>query len=110
MDYMFKGTKGPWYYNGMHLGKHRINFDSGKDEKTELVAEFYAESTGNHPTNEEWRRATNNAHLIAAAPDLLQVAINSLDDMRNIVPESPARKYRIEQIESAIHKALNIQP
>lgn len=111
MNYEFKGTPGPWFYNGMTLGKHWVIVDEGGDGSTDVktVCKFSPLDREDYETNQQWIEATGNAHLIAAAPCLLQVAINALNDMQNIVPASPARDNRIEQIKLAIHKALNIK-
>jgi hypothetical protein len=95
MDYTFRGTPGPWSYKETTAGKHKAVDRNG----------FSVATT---PGYDKGCKA--DAHLISAAPDLLQVAINALNDMRTMVPKSAARDARIFQIENVLNKALNLQP
>ncbi|UNH30103.1 hypothetical protein [Moellerella wisconsensis] len=64
----FKGTPAPWHYNGNHRA-------AVEGSTTDMVASVYPM----HYENAEEMKA--NAHLIAAAPELLSELIR----LRNIV-------------------------
>ena len=101
MSYEFKGLPGPYRKdeapNGWYIEQYT------EDDVLPYCLTFVPHNAGTKG------QAEALADLFAAAPDLLQVSINALYDMYNLVPESPARNSRIEQIKQAIEKALNIK-
>lgn len=53
--------------------------------------------------------AEHDAHLISAAPDLLQAAIDTLQHFLQIQPLYSGDKAILSHLKTAIHKALNIE-
>lgn len=121
MNYEFKGTPGPWNVSYTNVDMETVSpFDetltdvhcsatiSGAQDLALGSTLGINTNVGNFWVKKDV--AIPNAYLISASPDLLQVAINAINDLRNLVPQSEARDNRIEQIEVIIRKALNQQP
>lgn len=94
--YEFKGTKGDWEV----VADYKISTIGGRPH-----AQAYCMAVGLQPNGRliEDLEGKANAHLIAAAPDLLQACIGIANELH----DTDARR---EPIIAAIHKALNIQP
>lgn len=109
MEYTFKGTPGPWAVDGFNTTaviakvnevgwKHVCNCNYGYDAPEEHI-----------------ELNTTNAHLIAAAPELLEALVDlntALDNYWNShsKPDSLVKAITRQQQKSlaAIHKALNL--
>jgi len=85
-------TPGPWFINGPFIGP-RLSPDSGILLKVARVA-------GDEGDGE----CIANARLIAAAPELLELACQYLSDLHH-PPQGDSLKRRIERAEKIIAKA-----
>lgn len=105
----FKGTPGPWIMTSLPIELR--NTDSaaaiykdtrhGNEIGSALIADL-SRSVGDE-------QSTANAHLIAAAPDLLEALEILLFDFKSVVKSAEYQPSVIIANE-AIKKALNIQP
>ena len=113
--YKFKGTPAPWgIFTTRPIGEYTIEgieiLPSAK-RKSQLIASCWDRSKIGRNGHLQQEEAEHNAHLISAAPDLLEVCTKILMDI-----DSDEIAYRdivelnTERLRSAIHKALNIQP
>lgn len=99
MEYKFKGTPGPWRVGKIGKSKTSISGSNWHEFAKVITKMEYA--------TEHSSQGLANAHLISAAPELLEALLavkrcfpsDILSDMMN-------EDY--ELIEAAIHKALNI--
>lgn len=91
MDYTFKGTPGPWSYKETTAGKHKAVDRNG----------FSVATTPGYG-----KGCKIDAHLISAAPDLLEALKDCISHIKSVTGESDVPESAIR----AIHKALNIQP
>lgn len=93
MKYEFKGTDGIWRC-----------LESVTGDITIYARDFAAMPDIVRMTKKIPATAIYDAHLIAAAPDLLQACIEALEDYeKNELPNNISNK-----LKQAIHKALNI--
>lgn len=88
----FKGTKGPWQLTSTPTGKQKVTDSNGFS----ICTSPFATSADRY-----------NAHLIAAAPELLETAQFALkhiydNSLENQLPRST------RQLQAAINKALGI--
>lgn len=95
--YEFKGTKENWNHDIRYI----VAFTD--DDKMIQICEIY--SPANDIKYHSPDKARANAHLIAAAPDLLQACIDFVEKVNRGEAKS-TKSY--SQMKSAIHKALNI--
>ena len=109
MNYEFKGTPGPWMVKteeaeleGREFSRFDIS-DTHEDDRTPICS-GYGNLSHLFASKEQ---GAANAHLIAAAPDLLQLAINYLGDLNNIFPASDATLCRMYDVKEVLNKALN---
>lgn len=108
MKYKFKGTQGNWaietlFGGDICIGKNKP--DNSTMEDIVVCLEYEAECTDEYED-----KKIANAHLIAAAPDLLNACIEveqSLDELEDYLNHDFATQ--INTLKSAIHKALNVQ-
>lgn len=89
MNYEFKGTQGPW-------------------ELREALQDTFVRSGSRRVAEILSFKEREDAHLIAAAPELLQSCIE-LDQVLRPLILNPAHKDVMTRLQHAIHKALNIQ-
>jgi len=94
--YQFKGTPGPWVVGTRSATKDCVMF---KSSDTPLL-----ECEGFIDCNTE-----ANAHLISAAPDLLEFAVMMLQSIDGGGRVVTVQDHHIDELRAAIHKALNIQ-
>lgn len=112
--YEFKGTKGDWYVSNTEKKHYQFYVMS---EIHDIIEEMIC-------SNRFWNEALReehmaNAHLISAAPDLLQalMELNSVIDnmwndderVKNAEKHSKAITSKQRNSLKAIHKALNIK-
>lgn len=104
-DYLFKGTPGVWETekirdtlfvglmksSGISMEHIVCSFEQGSELKMEANIENKA-----------------NAHLIAAAPELLEFAIMMLQSVDGGGKVVTVQDHHLEELRSAVHKALNI--
>lgn len=104
-EYTFKGTPGPWVVEHQpSISRYVLD---ARHERTDFVAEIDAS---------DGMPAKENAHLIAAAPDLLQACISLVDQLcGDQEAEDELEKglgitlaWKVQQAKVAIHKALNL--
>lgn len=103
-DYKFKGTPAPWF------AEHYANYINIQPK------EGYVDNKGNPVKNlldiEDCPEAVHNGHLVAAAPDLLQAALNVLKYLPSIdsLPRTTETEIGNDTkgLIAAIEKALNI--
>jgi len=97
----FKGTPGKW------LAK----LENGRNAHDIIVdREDYAWVASVHQQFHDVatvEQAEANAKLIAAAPELLELAFKFRSDLINMLHQSPARDNRIAQIDEVINKAIS---
>ena len=93
-----KYTKGKWIYSEA-IGKNReLCFYEIRSNGHIFASCYKNEGTINFPkiTIEQ---AKANAKLISKAPEMYEALKLYVSDLRNVVPDSPARNSRIDQIE-----------
>lgn len=108
MKYEFKGTKGDWSVDGFDLTSVIVSVNEVGWKHLCRCNYGYVEPESHFEEN------TANAHLIAAAPDLLDACIEALDLLDNLNKHGEPINYNEyshyhDVLSSAIHKALNIQ-
>lgn len=140
--YQFNGTQGPWKWvlnkkchqiqicggvprydkivmdfkrYGMGNGAPRFNHELGTDFNVMERADLFASVVTGREHHADWFQSIDHpdAHLIAAAPELLQACVESLSFItemhsQGMIPDK-VFYYRREQLQSAIQKALNIK-
>lgn len=99
MNSPLKSTKGPWHYNE-DLSQHGTRLIYGYDRY------LVADAGRIHRRTEE--EMTANAQLIAAAPDLLRVAKNFVEDVTwALQGKSAAELTGFEEIVQALVRDFN---
>jgi len=95
----FKGTPGPWNLtNGKKFTK-KVNGSNWYEFASVIIR------LNGDDSNSEIGEA--NAKLIAATPELLELAFKYKADLLNMLHQSTARDNRIAQIDEIINKALS---
>lgn len=117
--YQFKGTPGGWIFVETQSIGRSINecdyniavWDKDKGRYDTFINCWNERCNIGFDTNKEQARA--NAHLIAAAPELLQACIEALwhEENGEVAAQRQGRprySQRVEMYKAAIHKALNV--
>ena len=107
MNYEFKGDTPPWRIASSNK-KNQFYVIHGKDLTGDKPRELQVLciNYGFHPIKEQLDKTQANAHLIAAAPDLLEACVSfvkAFEDGGNIDRDV------YNEAKATIHKALNIQ-
>lgn len=94
-EYQFKGTPGKWKVTKIGEANPMVNSCGFHELEPRMDIWF-----SNAHTVKSASEALANAHLIAAAPDLLEACVAALEvvDSREVY----------EKLQQAIHKALNL--
>lgn len=114
--YEFKGDTPPWRIASSNK-KEQFYVIHGQDMTATKLRELQVLciNYGSHPIKEQLDKTQANAHLIAAAPDLLQALINieKWNVQQAIDQYGDASKADgwacVVEARNAIHKALNIK-
>jgi len=106
-NYEFLGAKGEWRIASKRK-ESQFYVIQGIDTPTHEV-QVCCLNYGAHPIQEQLDCTEANAHLIAAAPDLLEACIKILDTIRRDSLEEQLNLEEYNYLEQAIHKALNIK-
>lgn len=96
MNYEFKGTQGEW-----RLG-------SAEDSNIHISSNGWLGFTKVYYNYTRGEEHIHNAHLISAAPELLQACI-AIENTLRTMTNNPVSALLMTQLQQAIHKALNIQ-
>lgn len=93
----YKFTKGKWEV----VSDSDFIQSSDEIDKT-IVCQFFNKYE-DYFDNKEY-----NAQLISKAPEMLEMLLVCLKDYKNIIPQSPARDSRMDEIEQLIKQATYI--
>lgn len=88
----FKGTKGKW--------EARL--------EGQITSSVYCGDKQICLRAQDNNEAKSDILLISKAPEMLEMLINYINDLKNIVPQSEARDNRIYQVEKLIKEATEI--
>ncbi len=102
-------TPGPWdvsAFRFIHAPGQASNICAMSRPKGGEYVGYYPPQ-GLRESDAELAEISANARLIAAAPELLTLAVQYLSDMRHPVTDSGSRQRRIEAIEAVLTKATN---
>lgn len=99
----FKGTKGIW-----EVVEHNWSDTSIYcGDKVICTQSIYEETTEENQEELE-NEVSRNFKLISKAPEMLEMLMNYINDLKNIVPQSEARDNRIYQVEQLIKEVTEI--
>ena len=101
-QYEFKGTQGAW----VDMGGDNLSIDIVLPDNTTISIDRCDRFSGKPVIERSQMEA--NAHLTAAAPDLLEACIDLVEQFERVEPLYSKDKEIINKAKKAIHKALNI--
>lgn len=118
--YQFKGTPGPWAIKKVFEkpflvtdpidGQEWYSLDSWIMSGKKKIGEAnYSTAKGKMGKVDNVGEFEANAHLIAAAPDLLEFAVMMLQSIDGGGRVVTFQDHHIDELRAAIHKALNIE-
>ena len=102
-DNQSKYTPGPWEFTGRQSNYDKV---TGRVQAEQTKTEICSLNGLDFPVPEAREQARANAHLIAAAPEMLETAENIIDDLERFCrTQGSGPDKRLEALKKAIAKA-----